>query len=154
MAYVKHEWKTGDIVSSTKLNEMETGISDSQEKITAEAKLSADLISEGATNKLVSEAEKTTWNGKSVVSIPTESSSTTEAKFITVNGTDYKLASGEGKIWHELTLTPANIQTMIAGGEVVGNFETYYDDTSFKNDYFMCNVQQKSYEDARSIWTG
>ena len=35
-----------------------------QTKITSSAKLSADLLSEGTTNKLVSASEKSTWNGK------------------------------------------------------------------------------------------
>jgi len=156
MGYVKHEWKAGDIVASAKLNEMEDGIFNAQEKITESAKLSADLLLEGINNKLVSQAEKTSWDGKSVVSIPAESTSTNEAKFIKVNGTDYKLASGEGKVWKALTLTPANLNTLIAGGEVVGDLDPEYDPgeeiSKFKNDYFVCNVQQKAYEDARSIW--
>ena len=39
-------------------------ISGKQDKITETNKLSADLLSEGLTNKLVTEAEKTTWSGK------------------------------------------------------------------------------------------
>lgn len=39
-------------------------ISGKQDKITSTNKLSADLLSEGTTNKLVSATEKSTWNGK------------------------------------------------------------------------------------------
>lgn len=39
-------------------------ISGKQDKITSTNKLSADLLSEGTTNKLVSASEKSTWNGK------------------------------------------------------------------------------------------
>ena len=39
-------------------------ISGKQDKITSTNKLSADLLSEGTTNKLVSATEKTTWNNK------------------------------------------------------------------------------------------
>lgn len=39
-------------------------ISGKQDKITNTNKLSADLLSEGTTNKLVSSTEKSTWNGK------------------------------------------------------------------------------------------
>jgi len=41
-----------------------TDISGKQDVISSTNKLSADLLSEGTTNKLVSASEKTTWNGK------------------------------------------------------------------------------------------
>ena len=39
-------------------------VSDKQNKIDSSHKLSADLISNGSTNKVVTQSEKTTWSGK------------------------------------------------------------------------------------------
>ena len=46
------------------VTDLQTSLDNKQAKITTTNKLSADLLSEGTTNKLVSATEKSTWNGK------------------------------------------------------------------------------------------
>ena len=48
----------------TALDPIQTQLDNKQDTITSTNKLSADLLSEGTTNKLVSASEKSTWNGK------------------------------------------------------------------------------------------
>lgn len=50
-------------------------------------------LSDDTTHRVVTDTEKTTWDGKSVVTVSNTGSSTTPAKYLTVNGTEYKLAS-------------------------------------------------------------
>ena len=64
-----------------------------QAKIDSSHKLSADLISDGSTNKTVTESEKTTWSGKSVVSGTNDG---TNWSTITINGTTKNIPSGGG----------------------------------------------------------
>ena len=64
-----------------------------QAKIDSSHKLSADLISDGETNKTVTATEKTTWNGKSVVSGTNDG---TNWSTITINGTTKSIPVGGG----------------------------------------------------------
>ena len=68
-------------------------LNDYQTKIDSSHKLSADLISDGSTNKTVTETEKTTWNGKSVVSGTNDG---TNWSTITINGTTKNIPVGGG----------------------------------------------------------
>lgn len=68
-------------------------LNDYQAKIDSSHKLSADLISDGETNKTVTETEKTTWNGKSVVSGTNDG---TNWSTITINGTTKSIPIGGG----------------------------------------------------------
>lgn len=69
-------------------------LDDYQAKIDSSHKLSADLISDGETNKTVTETEKTTWNGKSVVSGTNDG---TNWSTLTINGVTKNIPVGGGE---------------------------------------------------------
>ena len=72
-----------------------TAIAGKQNTIDSTHKLSSDLIDDtNSTNKFVTSTDKTTWNNKSVVSVSDAGTSTDEVKYITINGTEKKLAGG------------------------------------------------------------
>lgn len=62
-----------------------------QTKIDDLHKLSADLLTDGSTNKVVTDTEKTTWNGKSVVSGTNDGTNWTA---ITIDGTTKAIPAG------------------------------------------------------------
>lgn len=161
MSYVKHTWTTGEVVTAENLNHVETGIENSQEKIDAQNKLSADHLAEGSTNKLVSATEKETWSGKSVVSVSNTGTATDEVTYITVDGVEKKLASasGEGKAWKEITLSGQDVLTLASGKQIVRAIDPLdptkvYDPTNFKNDYFTVKVEQSGVNYGNIIYPG
>ena len=68
-------------------------ISGKQDIIDSSHKLSADLISDGSTNKTVTATEKSSWSGKSVVSGTNDG---TNWSTITIDGTTKNIPSGGG----------------------------------------------------------
>lgn len=122
MAYVKHEWKTGDVVSSVKLNEMENGIA--------------------------------AVDTKSTVSVADTGTATDEVNYITIDGVEKKIAGAgkEGKVWKELSLNLADTRKMIQGKSVYGSLSPDYDPENFRSDYFVCNIEQSRYSNARTIF--
>ena len=74
-------------------------VSGLQTEITSQNKLSADLVDDtNTTNKFVTSTEKTTWNGKSTVSVSDTGTATDEVNYITINGVEKKLPSGGSAI--------------------------------------------------------
>lgn len=66
-----------------------------QSVIDSSHKLSADLVDDtSTTNKFVTAADKTAWDGKSVVSVSDSGTAVDEVRYITINGAEKKLAGG------------------------------------------------------------
>lgn len=113
----------------TSLGKADTAIQDisgKQDKIDSSHKLSADLISDGETNKTVTATEKTTWDGKSVVSGTNDG---TNWSTITIDGTTKNIpSSGSGTA----TDVQINGTSIVSSGTANILTETAYNASSNK----------------------
>ena len=91
-----------------------------QTKITSSNKLSADLLSEGTTNKLVSATEKSTWNGKQNA---ITSSNKLSADLLSEGTTNKLVSASEKSTWNgkqNALVSGTNIKT-INGNSLLGS---------------------------------
>lgn len=58
---------------------------------------------------------------------------------------------GEGKNWYEVNLTQEDILSLVQGNQLVKNFTTPYNPEDFKNDYFLCKIDQTATVDGQLI---
>ena len=104
-------------------------VSGLQTQITATNKLSADLISDGTTNKVVTATEKSTWNAKqdAISDIDTiRSNATAGAAKVSNVQSDWNATSGLSQILNKPTIPTVNNSTITIqkGGTTVDSFTT------------------------------
>ena len=85
-------WKWDKLAATIDLSGYQTLISSTN-------KLSSDLVDDtNKTHLFVSSSEKSTWNGKSTVSVSATGTAVTEINYITIDGVEKKIANGNNFI--------------------------------------------------------
>lgn len=99
-----------------------------QSEITSTNKLSADLIADGTTNKVVTATEKSTWNGKQdAISDLATIRSNAEAGAAKVSNvqSDWNATSGLAQILNKPTIPAAVTESTVSGWGFTKNIGTY-----------------------------
>ena len=124
---------------------IQTQINGKQDTIDSSHKLSADLLSEGTTNKLVSASEKSTWNGKQdaisgAATTVISSNLTANRALISNNSGKIAVSSITSTKLGYLTDVTSNIQAQLnsKAGAVVGSIIAYAG-SSIPTGYLLCD---------------
>lgn len=103
-------------------------VSGLQTQITSTNKLSADLISDGTTNKVVTATEKSTWNGKqdTISDLDTiRSNASAGAAKVSNVQSDWNATSGLAQILNKPTIPAAVTESTVSGWGFTKNTGTY-----------------------------
>ena len=101
---------------------IDLALSSKQSTIDSSHKLSSDLVDDtSSVNKFVTASEKTTWDGKSTVSVSDTGTATDEISYITIDGTEKKIAGGGSTVANVAFEQMYQVTTDITNGTSTGD---------------------------------